>query len=58
MPLESRGQESSIFGVVDEEDNIGDDMSKLVVVVATGYFLASTFSLHRNYQSRRAQLTL
>ena len=25
LPLESRGQESSRFGVVNEEDNIGDD---------------------------------
>ena len=25
LPLESRGQEFSVFGVADKEDNIGDD---------------------------------
>jgi len=37
----SRGQESSVFGVLNEEDNLGNDMSKLVMVVAMGYFPAS-----------------
>jgi hypothetical protein len=42
--LESKGQESSAFGVIEKEENLGDD-GKLVMVVAMGYFPASTASL-------------
>ncbi len=49
LPLESRGQKSSVFGIVDKEDNIGNDMSKLVEIIIFFKFIITSVISHEDY---------